>query len=176
MAKLYNGDEVLDNWHPLDGVPAPELVPSQWNAAHVGLRLADAWRVLGRMPWRSPYPREFGRCWPPYRIEWTDLMAMIGAGELEAMQRSANRSRVLPSAKEISQMEHAIGWPMQYLAEPREVLIVNVCARIKSIDGDLAYEIKRRKYDGEADSWRRLNWTLCDTIADALIGKRVMVF
>jgi hypothetical protein len=176
MAKLFHGTEIIEDWSPLDGIPAPEFVPPEWNAAHVGLRLADAWRVLGRMPWRSPYPREFGRCWPPYRIEWTDLMAMIGAGELEAMQRSANRSRVLPSAKEISQMELAIGWPMQYLAEPREVLIVNVCARIKSIDGDLAYEIKRRKYDGEADAWRRLNWTLCDTIADALIGKRVMVF
>jgi hypothetical protein len=103
-------------------------------------------------------------------------MAMIGAGELEAAQRAANRSRVLPSAKEISQMETAIGWPMQYLAEPREVLIVNVCARIRSIEGDLDYEIKRRKYDGDGDAWRRMNWTLCDTIADALIVKRVMVF
>jgi hypothetical protein len=121
-------------------------------------------------------PRAFGRAWPQYRVEWTDLLAMIGAGELESLQREANRSRVLPSAKEISQMERAIAWPMEHLRDERHVLIVNVCARIRSIDGDLAYEIKRRKYDGEADAWRRLNWTLCDTIADALIGKRVMVF
>jgi hypothetical protein len=176
MARLYNGEAILDNWCPLDGVPAPELVPGQWTAAHVGLRLADAWRVLGRMPWRSPFPRAFGRCWPPYRIEWTDLMAMIGAGELESMQREANRTRVLPTSREISHMEQAIGWPMEHLAEPRHVLIVNVCARMKSVDGDLDREIRRRNYGGEAEAWRRLNWTYCDTIADALIGKRIMVF
>jgi hypothetical protein len=73
-------------------------------------------------------------------------------------------------------MEQAIGWPMDYLAEPRHVLIVNVCARMKSVDGDLDREIRRRNYGGEAEQWRRLNWTYCDTIADALIGKRIMVF
>jgi hypothetical protein len=176
MAKLYNGDEVLDNWHPLDGVPAPELVPTQWNAAHVALRLADAWKTLSKMPWRSPFPRQFGRTWPSYRHEWTDLLCMIGGGELEAMQREANRSRVLPTSREISQMEQAIAWPMEHLAEPRHVLIVNVCARMKSVDGDLDREIRRRKYGGDAEQWRRLNWTYCDTIADALIGKRIMVF
>ena len=176
MARLFTGTEVIDSWHPLDGVLAPEHVPPQWTGPHVGLRLADAWRVLSRMPWRSPYPRSFGRWWPSYRVEWTDLLAMLGAGELEAMQREANRTRVLPSAKDISQMEQAISWPMDYLCEERHVLIVNVCARVASFDGDLEREIQRRNYVGEADQWRQLNWTLCDTIADALIAGRVMVF
>src|SRR4249920_3253407 len=150
MARLFNGLETIDNWSPLDGVPAPEYIPSQWTGPHVALRLADAWRVLSRMPWRSPYPRAFGRWWPPYRVEWTDLLAMLGAGELEAMQREANRTRVLPSAKDISQMEQSIGWPMDYLREARHVLIVNVCARVASFDGDLEREITKRRYPGEA--------------------------
>jgi hypothetical protein len=176
MARLYSGTEIVDDWHPLDGVAAPELVPAQWNGPHVGLRLADAWRVLSRMPWRSPYPRAFGRWWPPYRVEWTDLLAMLGAGELEALQREANRTRVLPSAKEISQMEQAIGWPMDYLGEARHVLIVNVCARVSSFEGDLAREIRRRNYGGDAEAWRQQHWQFCDSIADQLIADRVMVF
>jgi hypothetical protein len=176
MARLFHGNEVLENWSPLDGVAAPEFIPLEWTGPHVALRLTDAWRVLGKMPWRSPYPRAFGRWWPSYRVEWTDLLSMIGAGELEAMQRDANRVRLLPSAKEISQMEAAICWPLQYLSEPRHVLITNVCARVASFDGDLAREIRRRKYGGEAEQWQQMNWTLCDNIADRLIEQKVMVF
>ena len=101
---------------------------------------------------------------------------MLGAGELEAMQREANRTRILPSAKEISQMEQAIGWPMEYLREDRHVLIVNVCARVTSFDGDLEREIRRRNYGGDVDQWRQLNWKFCDNIADQLIVDRVTVF
>jgi len=176
MARLFTGREVVDDWSPLDGVPAPEFIPPQWTGPHVALRLADAWRVLSKMPWRSPFPRAFGRWWPAYRVEWFDLLSMVGAGELEAMQREANRTRILPSAKEISQMEHAIGWPMQYLTTERAVLIVNVCARVTSFDGDLQREIQRRKYGGEAAHWQKLNWTFCDNIADQLTSERIMVF
>ncbi|HEV8466071.1 MAG TPA: hypothetical protein VGQ63_13845 [Pseudolabrys sp.] len=176
MARLFTGREVIDDWSPLDGVPAPEFIPPQWTGPHVQVRLADAWRILSKMPWRSPYPRTFGRWWPSYRVEWHDLLAMLGAGELEAMQREANRTRILPSAKEISQMEQAIGWPMEYLREDRHVLIVNVCARVTSFDGDLEREIRRRNYGGDVDQWRQLNWKFCDNIADQLIVDRVTVF
>ena len=127
------------------------------------------------------YPRAFGRWWPNYRVEWDDLLSMIGAGELEAMQRQANRVRILPSAKEITWMEQSIAWPMDYLETPRAVLIVNVCARVASWSGeldhdDLAREIRRRNYGGEPEQWQQLNWRLCDQIADGLIADRVMVF
>jgi hypothetical protein len=176
MARLFSGREVIDDWCPLDGVPAPEFIPPEWTGPHVHVRLADAWRILSKMPWRSPYPRAFGRWWPSYRVEWHDLLAMLGAGELEALQREANRTRILPSAREISQMEQAIVWPMQYLREARHVLIVNVCARVASFDGDLEREIVRRRYRGDAEQWQRWNWQLCDKIADRLIAGRVMVF
>lgn len=176
MAKLFCGNEVLDGWSPLDDQPMPEYIPLQWTGPHVQLRLIDAWKILSKMPWRSPFPRAFGRWWPQYKVEFEDLLCMLGAGELESMQREANRVRLLPSAKEISQMERAIGWPMQYLTEPRHVLITNVCARVASFDGDLEREIKRRRYDGDAETWRQIHWTLCDAMADRLIVDRVMVF
>jgi len=114
--------------------------------------------------------------WPAYRVEWTDLLSMIGAGELEAMQREMNRVRVLPSAAEISKMEKAIAWPLDYLDHERQILIVNVCARITAIEGNLQREIHRRSYGGEAEQWTRMNWTLCDRIADGLMRDKVLVF
>jgi hypothetical protein len=176
MARLFTGKEVIDSWNPLDGVPPPDYVPSEWNGPHVASRLADAWRTLMKIPMLEFGPRSFGKTWPAYRIEWTDLLSMVGAGELEAMQREHNRTRVLPSANEISKMEKAISWPLRYLANARDVLIVNVCARMIAIDGNLRREIKKRRYGGDAEQWRKQNWRLCDNIADGLIGERVLVF
>jgi hypothetical protein len=104
------------------------------------------------------------------------LLALVGAGELDAMQREANRTRILPSAKQISQMERAIVWPLRYLREAAAVLVVNTCARVASLGGDLDAEIKRRHYDGEAEAWRRSHWKHCDRIADGLITDREVVF
>jgi hypothetical protein len=176
MARLFTGNETIDNWNPLDGVPAPEYVPSEWNGPHVGVRLVDAWRTLAKIPMPRFWPRGFGRNWPAYRIEWTDLLSMVGAGEFEAMQREINRVRVLPSATEISCMEKAIGWPLDYLDDERQILIVNVCARTTATDGSLQREIRKRRYGGEAEQWKRLYWTLCNKIADGLIRDRVLVF
>jgi hypothetical protein len=176
MAKLFQGSEVVDDWHPLDGVAPPEFVPPQWNGPHVARRLADAWLILARMPWRSPFPRAFGQTWPRYKLEWFDLLAIVGGGELAAMQREQNRTRILPSARQISEMEQAIAWPLDYLRAPEHVLIVNTCARVDSYNGDLAVELKRRRYDGDADTWRRSHWKHCDSIADSLIADRVVVF
>lgn len=176
MARLFTGGETIDDWNPLDGVPAPEYVPNEWNGPHVGVRLIDAWRTLAKIPMPRFWPRGFGRMWPSYRIEWTDLLSMIGAGELEAMQREMNRVRVLPSAMEISQMEKSIAWPLDYLDQARQVLIVNVCARMTAIEGNLQREIQRRGYGGEPEAWKKLNWSLCNRIADGLIRDKVLVF
>jgi hypothetical protein len=177
VAKLFNGNEVIEDWHPLDDVPPPEYIPATWNGPHVETRLADAWRVLNYMPWHSPYPRRFGQPWPRYRLEWHDLLAMVGGGELEAMQREQNRTRFRPSAADISNMEKAIGWPMTYLHSERHALIVNVCARVKAQGfGELADEMRRRRYQGNPEQWQRMNWELCDWIANGLIVDRVAVF
>jgi hypothetical protein len=73
-------------------------------------------------------------------------------------------------------MEKAMWWPMTYLHDEGNVLIVNVCARVASFDGDLANEMQRRRYTGNAEQWQQLNWKLCDWIANGLIVDRVTVF
>jgi hypothetical protein len=176
MARLFNGTEVIDEWHPLDDVPPPKYTPATWNGPHVQTRLIEAWRVLNLTAWHPPYPRSFGRTWPPYKLEWHDLLAMVGGGELESMQREQNRTRIWPSSVEIKEMETAILWPMTYLDNEDEAKIVNVCARVGSFGGDLGREMQRRRYTGNAEQWQQLNWKLCDKIADGLIADRVTVF
>lgn len=176
MAKLFLGTEVVDEWHPLDDVPAPRFTPATWNGPHVGARLIDAWRILNRMPWRSPAPRKYGQSWPRYSYEWFDLLAIVGGGELESVQREQNRVRILPTAREITEMELAIVWPLTYLELDRQILIVNVVARVASYEGDLQREMRRRNYAGDPEQWQKENWRLCDTIADGLIADRVTVF
>jgi hypothetical protein len=176
MAKLFNGTEVIEEWHPLDDVPAPRYVPATWNGPHVQTCLIEAWRVLNRTTWHPPYPRRFGATWPRYKLEWHDLLALVGGGELESMQREQNRTRILPTAREISEMEKAMWWPMTYLHDEHNVLIVNVCARVASFHGDLGREMARRRYTGNVEQWQKLNWQLCDWIANGLIVDRVTVF
>jgi hypothetical protein len=177
MARLFTGLETIENWNPLDDAPEPDFMPSEWHGPHVQKRLAEAWRILHRLPATDLKPKGHQSLWPQYRLEWQDLLALVGAGieEVEAFYRQMNRTKVLPTAKEISLMEQAIGWPWQYLNSPRDVLIVSVCARVRSFDGDLAREMRRKKYQGNPDQWQQLNWKLCDKIADRLIADRVMV-
>jgi hypothetical protein len=178
LARLYTGAEVIENWNVLDDIPMPEYLPLEWNGPHVYTRLTDAWRTLSKMPLGQFRPRSYGSAWPSYQIEWRDLLAMAeqDGQQIQAYYRRANRVRILPSAKEISQMETGIGWPLQYLLTPRSILIVNVCARVASFNGDLQREIRRRKYKGNAEHWQRLNWKYCDWIADGLMNDRVAVF
>jgi hypothetical protein len=177
MARLLSGNVVLDtDWHPLDGVDPPPYVPTTWCGEHVQTKLADAWRVLHKMPWRSPFPRAYGASWPQYRLDWIDVMTAIGAGEFEAMQTRQNHVRILPSAKQISEMEISIVWPLTYLQSERAIRIVNTCAKVKSIDGDLSREMRRRGLRGDPDQWQKLNWRFCDRISDGLRRDRVVVF
>jgi hypothetical protein len=182
VARLFTGLEVIQNWSPLDDAPAPDFTPAEWNGPHVQKCLADAWKTLGHLPAGNIWPKGFANCWPRYRIEWFDLLALVGAGvqEVEAFYRQMNRTRTLPTSKEISRMEKALVWPLEYLAGPRQCLIVNVCAKVMARYGELGdvlqREIKRRRYRGHADHWQRLNWKYCDKIADGLIKDKEVVF
>jgi hypothetical protein len=50
--------ELLREWHPLDGVPAPECILPGWDGPDVGKRLAEALRTLRHMPVNG-YPAGF---------------------------------------------------------------------------------------------------------------------
>src|SRR5262245_472264 len=109
MPRLIRVDAILEDWHPLANTPAPEYIPTHWNGPHVGKRLIEAFHTLTRLPVANG-PRFHSGFWPEWTREWTDEIARLEAdtAQLEAEARAANRTRILPSAAEISRMEHAI--------------------------------------------------------------------
>jgi hypothetical protein len=155
---------LLKDWHPLDGVPAPDYVPPVWDGPHVGKRLVEALRILRRMPMNRG-PRMFGNAWPGYMHEWEDLLAQ--QTRREEIERAQNRTRVLPSSIEITAMEAAIVWPARYLAVyPQLVLAVGVVAVMRASYRDI--EEAARKLDLPDFVVRRWNREGLDTIAHGL--------
>ncbi|MDC7784801.1 hypothetical protein PQJ75_00850 [Rhodoplanes sp. TEM] len=175
MARLISGQEIVDGWHPLDGVPAPEFVPDQWTGPHVGLRLWEAFEVLRRMPMPRG-PREFGRAWPAYRVEWADLLAEQEGAQQAAQLREKQRvAKVLPTAEEVSRMERAISWPARFLATDRRLLLaVQRAALAFSVGRD--FEWIAHTWGGSAAVWQQRDWQGCDVIADGLIAAGDLVF
>jgi hypothetical protein len=93
MTRPLVSDEVLDDWHPLSGLLAPEYIPPEWDGPHVGKRLAEALRTLRHLPMNG-HPKAFGNSWPEYQIERTDELAQTGADAIQRAQEEASRNRV----------------------------------------------------------------------------------
>lgn len=155
MARLVSQSGIVDDWHPLDGVSAPEIIPECWTAAHVGLRLSQAFITLRRMPMAGG-PREFGRAWPQYRIEWEDLLAQEETAREAAKlrERAQNRVRELPSSEDVSRMEQAIVWPARYVVHEGHRNAVQKMALALSLERDAEWVV--RKFGGFIDTW--INW------------------
>jgi hypothetical protein len=110
----------------------PEFVPEKWNGPHVCKRLADAFRTLAYMPGGG---RGESSPWPPYAYEY-----------IEEPKEGAT-TRVRPTATEISQMEHAIAWPGQYLGgEPAPQRIGKLIAIAHAFDREIELICKKRRW------------------------------
>jgi hypothetical protein len=86
-------------------------VPQSWTAELVGIALVQAFVTLDRLPsFRGP--RQPGGHWPHHVTEWSDQLAQAELEESErrTRQQAANRTKICPSAEEISQLETAMGW------------------------------------------------------------------
>jgi hypothetical protein len=176
MTRLLVSDEVLDDWHPLSGLPAPEYIPPEWDGPHVGKRLAEALRTLSRTSIRNGSPSAFGNSWPEYQIEWTDQLARLeGDQEQQAQDAAAkNWTRVIPTSIEIAQMETAIVWPGRYLCElPQLLRVVGAVAQGKAHHRPLAWVAGRLNFPGR--HIRRWNNEGLDLIAEGLIRDSVAV-
>jgi hypothetical protein len=150
MVRLIGKAQIIDDWHPLDGVPAPEHIPPFWIGPHVGLRLVEAFKTLSRMPMTGRISTRSGM-WPQYRHDWEDWLAQATAdkGAQEQDAREQNRARLQPTAEDISRMERAIVWPARYLShhpgDERAQIVQRVAAyRARGIDNDvLVRKLKR---------------------------------
>jgi hypothetical protein len=176
MTRLLVSDEVLDDWHPLSGLPAPEYIPPEWDGLHVGKRLAEALRTLRHLP-TNGHPKAFGNSWPEYEIEWTDALAQAGADAIQRAQEEASRNRVkvIPTSIEIARMEAAISWPGHYLGElPQLLRVVGAAAQSKAIYCDIPRAAHKLKLPGRLV--RRWNEQGLGMIALGLIRDQVRVF
>jgi hypothetical protein len=147
--------------------------PSVWSGPHVGRRLTEAMRTLRMLPVATIAGYRPG--WPAYAYEFEDLLAQHEQGELERTQQQQNRTRLLPSFRDISRMEVAIVWPAQFLARsPPIVCAVNAVALAHALDRDAGWVAAKR--GGCADTWRERHDFGCDIIAYELRNSRSPVF
>jgi hypothetical protein len=164
-----------DQWHPLDGGPAPEYIPPLWDGPHVGLRLCEAFKTLAALPGGISLGGASGY-WPEYTHDWNDLIAQEESdAQLKEEKATAhNRARVRPSAQEISRMEMAICWPGRYVPISSYAQIVQRVALYRSRDLDLQYAARRIRI-GEKQM-RARNRAGLDMIAAGLRRDAVRVF
>jgi hypothetical protein len=175
-ARILFDTEVLETWHPLDNVPAPEYIPPTWDGPHVGKRLVDGLRTLMLMP-RVRGPQAFGNGWPKYTHDWADLLDQqeADAEQKQRDQREANRIRVRPSSVEIAHMEQSICWPARYLRSwPQLVRAVQAVAVARSRDRDMDHAARRLRLPGRVV--RKWNGEGLAMIAHGLVADRVRIF
>lgn len=117
-------------WHPLDGVPPPDEVPTRWDAGHVAHRMVKAFEVLQTMPGRIG-PKFGSGSWPVILREFSDYLE-----ESVRMQRAGevNMIRHRYTANEVTLADEALCWPLLYLADyPRraDALLLWAMARAR---------------------------------------------
>lgn len=168
-----------DGWSPLDGVPAPEWVPEAWCGPHVGLRLVEAFKTLLRLPAVATF-RVSLTYWPTYLVEWEDQLAQQQMTDADKEEQIfwANRSRLKPSARDVSRMEAAISWPARYLQSrplvmrrTQQVAFERARARGETDIDRIAHRLKV-----SAHRLQQVNRAGLDAIAAGLRRDRVMVF
>ncbi|VIO80082.1 hypothetical protein [Bradyrhizobium ivorense] len=160
-------------FNPLEDVVMEDIPPAVWDGPHVGKRLAEAMQTLRLIPMRTV--AAYGAPWPAYSYEFEDLLAQQEQGELEKTMRMQNRTRLLPSFRDVTRMEAAICWPARYLLGQMHLLrAVNCVALAHSLDRDAGWVAVKR--GGYADTWRANHDHGCDVIADGLRAELVPVF
>jgi hypothetical protein len=147
--------------------------PARWDGPHVGRRLCEAMQTLRLLPMAGAIG--YRPAWPAYAYEFEDLVEQEKQGELERTQQQQNRTRLLPSIREITAMETALVWPARYLARtPKIAQAVNCVALAHALDRDAGWVAAKR--GGYADTWRQQHDRGCEIIAARLRERRVPVF
>jgi hypothetical protein len=128
----------------LAGLAMVTPVDQIWSARMVGDELTEAVRLCNRIA-GGVLPSERTGFWPATMVEWGDLMAMIETNEKPSDDEP---KRYTPTARQVSRMEKAIGWPGRYLPgkdadHMRRVLALWLRAR-SSRGGSFSEYLKRK--------------------------------
>jgi hypothetical protein len=123
-------------------------VPSTWTMVHVLDRLEEAYEVLLALPARTR-PKQYGNAMPTpvqERPALKDLLEMAEAGE--SFEEDRNRVRLAPTTAQITRMDQALAWPMEYLADrPDLAKAISLRALWAVIRADIRRSCQRRGLD-----------------------------
>ncbi|UVO34690.1 hypothetical protein KUL72_24895 [Bradyrhizobium arachidis] len=165
------------SWSPLD--QGEEYVPSAWDGPHVGLRLVEAYQTLAALPERGRPSRSARGFWPQIFRDPDDnenhTEAWEAMSETEQAELMKFNHRKRPSAQDISRMEAALAWPVEYLAsDPDLSKIAQGVAFYRALGYDSDYAAMKLRRD-----WRvvkKLNRQALDRVAACLRRDAVPVF
>lgn len=172
-AKELMGAPVLipgEQWHPLDGGPAPEYIPEQWDGVHVSVRLVEGFKTLSCLPEKDRHKQSASGFWPETWAEWGDELAQVTSDtaqrEIDAKIRNKVRSR--PSSQDVGRMEIVLMWPAKFIAHQSVSMarVVQGVAFMRAKD----YEMEKiaRKFRMGPKHVRRINREGLDLIACGL--------
>ena len=109
---------------PVSGLSC-RSAPQSWDAELVGEKIVQAFVTLDQLP-KVRVPRGPRSNWPRTMVEWTDQLAQAELTENERRdrQQDANRTKICPSALEISRMETAFDWLRSLRLKDTEMAIM----------------------------------------------------
>lgn len=116
-----------------------------WTAKMVGERMVAAVKLCQRIGGRVG-PSDKSGNWPTILREWADLMAQV---ETDEIGKDKEPRRYTPTAREVSQMDQAVGWIGRYLAGPEHDAMRRVLAlwlRSKVTRAAFSEILKRKKW------------------------------
>lgn len=132
-------------------------VPTEWTPEHVGARLVEAFAIL-RKAGAHVGPMQFGNAWPDYlrtKAEVNDLDALAN----HTAEAHMDRSR--PTSDEVSRMNEALRWPMDYLdgmVLASDALMFWAYAKATGRDmADMIHQRKKRATALAEEATRRAN-------------------
>jgi hypothetical protein len=159
----------LQDFNPLNG----DAPPATWSGNWVSRRLVEGFKTLRLIPLKG-MPTGFKNAWPPYMVEWEDLLAQQEQGQLEATQREQNRVRLQPCLRDVTRAEAIVCWPL-YLKDREPLLLaVNRVGWAFALDRDATFVAAQ--HGGMSETWLARYLLGCGVIADGLGRDRVLLF
>jgi hypothetical protein len=162
-------------WDPLSGVlPGPEDLPPYWTGGWVGKRMIEAFRILRQMPEGERPDWSKRSMWPAFQHEFADAVHQ-GDDWRKRIVSALERPRLGADSVEVSRMEEAIEWPMDYLryhpGEARCLMLWSLATASPRLI--IAKELRRRGWKRSTFEKRRRDGA--ERIARGLIAMNVPV-
>lgn len=133
-------------------------IPDEWTPEHVGTRLIEAFEILSRSGGRVG-PGKVGNAWPEMLIEFADRTDAQARSLAEKEWQQSRGS--IPSADEVSRMNQALRWSMDYLdGRPltADALMLWAYAKATGRDMDgMLHQRKKRAAAMASEMMRRAN-------------------